>query len=113
MNTLTEEQRMPVQRRSLEQIEQDGLKRMYWSIGQTADKLGVAASAIRFYDKTFTLGPKRNHEGNRIFTESQVDQLNLIIKLCKHYKLETVQSIVKAGLEFEAVVKLEEIMAKI
>lgn len=61
----------------------DDLK-LYYSIGEVADKLNVSASKIRFWDKEFThLKPNKNSRGERRFTKENIRQLEQINHLLK------------------------------
>ena len=56
----------------------------YYKIGEVAKAFGVNASLIRFWDKEFdVLKPKKNNKGNRLFTQEDVKNLQLIYHLVK------------------------------
>ena len=58
--------------------------KLYFSIGEVAEAFGVNASLIRFWDKEFDiLKPKKNAKGNRMFTQEDVKNLQLIYHLVK------------------------------
>jgi len=56
----------------------------YYKIGEVATAFGVNASLIRFWDKEFdVLKPKKNKKGNRLFTQEDIKNLQLIYHLVK------------------------------
>lgn len=68
----------------------DELK-LYFTIGEVADKFGVNTSLIRFWEKEFDIiKPKKNKKGNRLFTKEDVDNFYIIYHLVKErgYTLE-------------------------
>lgn len=63
--------------------EYDSLK-LYFSIGEAAEILGVNTSLIRFWEKEFpVLKPKKNKKGNRQFTKDDIENLKMIYHLVK------------------------------
>jgi len=70
--------------------EKDDLK-LYYSIGEVAEKFGVNTSLIRFWEKEFDIiKPKKNKKGNRLFTKEDLDNFYIIYHLVKErgYTLE-------------------------
>lgn len=60
------------------------IEKMYYSIGEVADELGVATSLIRFWEGEFDIiKPKKNRKGNRQFTKEDVKNVKLIFHLVK------------------------------
>lgn len=56
----------------------------YFSIGEVAEAFKVNASLIRFWDKEFDiLKPKKNAKGNRMFSQEDIKNLQLIYHLVK------------------------------
>ncbi|MEO0628456.1 MAG: MerR family transcriptional regulator, partial [Bacteroidota bacterium] len=54
------------------------LKR-YFSIGEVAERFGVKASLIRYWEGEFDfLKPHKNAKGDRRFTRKNIEQLELI-----------------------------------
>ena len=52
---------------------------MYYTVGETARRLGVAASTLRYYDKEGLLPfMERRESGYRIFTEKDIATLRII-----------------------------------
>lgn len=63
--------------------EQKTLK-VYYSIGEVAEKFGVNTSLIRFWEKEFDIiQPHKNQKGNRQFTQTDIDNFHLIYHLVK------------------------------
>ncbi|HZK08274.1 MAG TPA: MerR family transcriptional regulator [Bacteroidales bacterium] len=59
-------------------------EKMFYSIGEVADMLGVSTSMIRFWEKEFDiLKPKKNAKGNRLFRPADVENLKIIFHLVK------------------------------
>src|SRR6218665_888945 len=60
------------------------IEKLYFSIGEVAQKLNVAPSLIRFWESEFDIiRPKKNRNGNRQFTQEDIDSLRLIYHLAK------------------------------
>ena len=95
--------------------------KLYFSIGELATAFNVNASLIRFWDKEFDiLKPKKNAKGNRMFTQDDVKNLQLIYHLVKErgFTLEGAKTHLKEGQKktldkFEIVSKLESVKAQL
>lgn len=60
------------------------IEKVYFTIGEVANTLGVNTSLIRFWEKEFpSVKPHKNKKGNRLFTKEDVEQLKLIYHLVK------------------------------
>lgn len=60
------------------------VEKLYFSIGEVAKLFNVNTSLIRFWEKEFQIiQPKKNKKGNRLFTQSDVDNLRIIYHLVK------------------------------
>ena len=58
--------------------------KVYYSIGEVADMFGVNTSLIRFWEKEFdVIKPRKNNNGNRQFTNTDIDNFQLIYHLVK------------------------------
>ena len=58
--------------------------KLYYSIKEVADIVGVSASTLRFWEKQFSeLSPKKNAGGIRQYTKEDVDLIALIQHLLK------------------------------
>ncbi len=92
-------------------------EKRYFSIGELAKAFDVNASLIRFWDKEFdVLKPKKNAKGNRMFTQEDVKNLQLIYHLVKErgFTLEGAKTHLKEGQKksldkYEIINKLEGI----
>ncbi len=92
-------------------------EKLYWSISEVADLLGVNASIIRYWEGEFDeIQPHKNKKGNRLFTKDDIEQLKTVHYLVK-VKGHTIAG-AKEQLKFnkiavnskaEAVAKLEQI----
>jgi DNA-binding transcriptional MerR regulator len=95
--------------------------KLYFSIGEIAEAFGVNASLIRFWDKEFDiLKPKKNAKGNRMFSQDDVKNLQLIYHLVKErgFTLEGAKTHLKEGQKktldkFEIINKLEQIKTQL
>ena len=59
-------------------------EKRYYKIGEVAKAFGVNTSHIRFWEKEFdVLQPKKNKKGNRLFTQEDIKNLQLIFHLVK------------------------------
>lgn len=60
------------------------IERLYWSIGEVAEQLGVNTSLIRYWEKEFgNVKPKRTVKGDRLYTRKEIEQLQHIQHLVK------------------------------
>lgn len=60
------------------------IERIYWTIGETADQLGVNTSLLRYWEKEFgTLRPKRTTKGDRLYTKEDIARIREIRSLLK------------------------------
>ncbi|WP_395044253.1 MerR family transcriptional regulator [Flavobacterium sp.] len=95
--------------------------KLYFSIGEIASAFGVNASLVRFWDKEFDiLKPKKNAKGNRMFTQEDVKNLQLIYHLVKErgFTLEGAKTHLKEGQKktldkYAIISKLETIKAEL
>ncbi len=91
--------------------------KLYFSMGEIAEAFGVNASLIRFWDKEFdVLKPKKNAKGNRMFTQEDVRNLQLIYHLVKErgFTLEGAKTHLKEGQKktldkYDIISKLESV----
>lgn len=96
-------------------------EKLYYSIGEVATAFNVNASLIRFWDSEFeVLKPKKNAKGNRMFTQEDVKNLQLIYHLVKErgFTLEGAKTHLKQNQKktlntFEIITKLETIKTEL
>lgn len=75
--------------------------KLYYTIGEVADKFGVNSSLIRFWEKEFeVLKPKKNDNGKRLYTKTDLENLQLVFNLVKieGYTLEGAKKIIDGKL---------------
>ena len=59
-------------------------EKRYYTIGEVADAFGVNSSLIRFWEKEFNkLNPKKNSNGDRRYTLTDIEYIELIFNLVK------------------------------
>ncbi len=76
--------------------------KLYYTIGEVSKLFDVNASLIRFWEKEFDiLQPKKNKKGNRLFTQKDVANLQIIYHLVKErgYKLDGAKKKLKENKE--------------
>jgi DNA-binding transcriptional MerR regulator len=79
-------------------IEKDQIGKLYHTIGEVAELLGVNHSLIRYWEKEFeVLKLKKNKKGNRLFTAKDIDTLRTIQHLLreKGYTIEGARKALK------------------
>lgn len=60
------------------------VEKLYWTIGEAADELGVNSSQIRYWEKEFgMLKPGRDSRGDRRFTTDDLRKLRMVHYLLK------------------------------
>ena len=60
------------------------IEKIFYSIGEVAEMLGVNQSLIRFWEKEFDiLKPQKNKKGNRLFSPTDIENIRLIYHLVK------------------------------
>lgn len=92
-------------------------EKRYYKIGEIAKAFGVNASLIRFWEGEFdVIRPKKNKKGNRMFTQEDVKNLQLIYHLVKErgYTLEGAKKKLKENPDklsdnHEIILRLEKI----
>ncbi len=71
------------------------IEKLYYTIGEVSDILGVPVSTVRYWDSEFKiLKPAKNKKGNRLFTGDDLKNLKVIHHLLKEEGL-TIQGAVK------------------
>lgn len=60
------------------------IQKLYYSISEVAEQLGVNNSLIRYWEAEFpSLKPRKNRRGDRLFTQKDIDELEIIYTLVK------------------------------
>jgi DNA-binding transcriptional MerR regulator len=96
-------------------------EKRYYKIGEVAKAFGLNASHIRFWEKEFDiLKPKKNKKGNRLFTQEDLKNLQLIYHLVKEkgFTLEGAKSKMKKNPKniegnHDIIMRLEKIKAEL
>lgn len=96
-------------------------EKRYYKIGEVAKAFGLNTSHIRFWEKEFDiLKPKKNKKGNRLFTQEDLKNLQLIYHLVKEkgFTLEGAKSKMKENPKniegnYELIMRLERIKAEL
>lgn len=74
--------------------------KLYYSMGEIAEKYQVKHSLIRYWEKEFDIiNPKKNKKGNRLFTKKDLDAFDLIYELVKKkgFTLDGAKQKIKEG----------------
>ncbi len=59
-------------------------EKLFYSIGEVAKIFDVNTSLIRFWENEFDIiKPQKNKKGNRLFTQTDIDNFHLIFHLVK------------------------------
>ena len=59
-------------------------EKLFYKISEVAEMFNVNISAVRFWEKEFDiLKPKKNKKGNRMFTKTDLENLDVIFHLVK------------------------------
>jgi DNA-binding transcriptional MerR regulator len=60
------------------------VEKLFYSIGEVAEMLGVPVSTVRFWENEFdVLKPMKNKKGNRLFFPADIKNLRIIHQLVK------------------------------
>ena len=90
------------------------IEKLYYTIGEVANKFNVNISLIRFWEKEFEiLKPKQNKKGNRLFTKKDLNNLETIYHLVKErgFKIEGAKKMLKNNIkdDIDIISKLKKI----
>lgn len=95
-------------------------EKRYYKIGEVAKAFGVNTSLIRFWDTEFDIiKPKKNAKGNRLFTQDDIKNFQLIYNLVKErgFTLEGAKKKLKKNPEVvsnhEIISRLEAVKAEL
>ncbi|MCC7454187.1 MAG: MerR family transcriptional regulator [Crocinitomix sp.] len=87
------------------------LDKLYYSIGEVANYFDVNSSLIRFWEKEFSIiKPAKNKKGNRLFTQKDIQNFQLIYQLVKveGYTLDGAKLRLKKEAKSETSASVEE-----
>lgn len=63
-------------------------EKLYYSIAEVAEMLGVNLSTLRFWEKEFPhICPKKTDKRTRFYTQENIDEIKLVYHLVKEKKL--------------------------
>ena len=81
----------------------------YYAIGEVAELFGITASTIRFWTNEFKLKVRTTGKGDRLYNESQIQELRAIYNLVKikGHKINAAKILLKEGKKTEALDTLE------
>lgn len=78
------------------------IEKKYYSIGEVASQLRIAASQIRFWESEFDIiRPQKNRNGKRQFTKDDIDKLKMVHHLVKTrgYTLQGARQMLKNNIQ--------------
>lgn len=65
-------------------LKEKTIGKLYWTIGEVAEQLGVNTSMLRYWEKEFgALRPKRTNKGDRLYTQDDIELVRSIHALLK------------------------------
>jgi DNA-binding transcriptional MerR regulator len=65
-------------------LKEKTIGKLYWTIGEVAEQLGVNTSMLRYWEKEFgMLRPKRTNRGDRLYTQDDIKLVRTIHELLK------------------------------
>jgi DNA-binding transcriptional MerR regulator len=76
------------------------IEKLYYTIGEVSEMLGLNASQIRYWEVEFDkLKPRKDRGGNRIYTKEDIATIKLIHHLVKEkgYTIEGAKAKLKGG----------------
>lgn len=99
----------------------DSIEKKYYKISEVAELLGIPASTLRFWEKSFTvIKPKRNSHGTRFYTPADIDKIAMVHYLVKErgLKLDAAQEQIRSnpqGIErrHQTVARLKEMRRRV
>ncbi len=74
------------------------IRKIYYTIGEVAEKFTVTASLLRFWESEFPmLKPKKNKKGDRRYTEKDLEVIQTIYHLVKEkgYTLQGAKEMIR------------------
>ena len=92
----------------------DNKLKLYYSIGEISNILGIKPSKIRFWEKEFEiLNPQKNNKGIRRYTFKDLKKIKLIHHLLKEKKYTIVGAKKKINNNFEEIEKNLELIQRL
>ena len=89
-------------------------EKLYFSIGEVAEKFNLAPSALRFWEKEFKqLSPKRNAKGTRFYSPDDIQIIKQIIYLVSEQKLTLDGAKRKLSQKKDVIAKQQEVVERL
>lgn len=73
------------------------IKKLYFSISEVCESIGVRDHTIRFWEDEFTLNIYRDRIGRRRFSVKDVGKIAIIARLVKHLHIPSAREHFKKG----------------
>lgn len=90
------------------------IEKIFYSIGEVSEMLGVNQSLIRFWEKEFDiLKPQKNKKGNRLFSPVDIENLRLIYHLVKERGMTLKGAKLKLQNQKEEITESYEVVKKL
>lgn len=90
------------------------MEKIYFSISEVSDLLGLSQSNLRFWEKEFkNLKPKRNDKGTRFYTKDDIETIKQISYLVNDQKLTLDGAKRRLNQKKDAVAKQQEIVERL
>lgn len=90
------------------------MDKLYYSISEVAELLGINASNLRFWEKEFKqLKPRRNAKGTRFYTNDDITLIRQIIYLVNDQNLTLEGARQKLGSKKDHVAKQHEVVERL
>lgn len=68
-------------------MQHDGIKKLYYAIGEVAELTGLEAHVLRYWETEFEeLAPRKNRAGRRIYTDEDIAMVRRIQRLLRDDK---------------------------
>ncbi|TAF73863.1 MAG: MerR family transcriptional regulator [Bacteroidetes bacterium] len=77
---------------------QKEIEKKYYTIGEVAEKFGVATSLVRFWETEFdSIKPTKNKKGNRVYTKEDIEDISIVYHYVKEkgYTLNGAKELIK------------------
>lgn len=90
------------------------MEKLFYSIGEVAEKLGVNASKLRFWEKEFKeLSPKRNDKGIRFYTVEDISVVKQIMVMVENQNLTLKGARRKLSQKKDRIIKQQELIERL
>ena len=79
--------------------------KLYYSIGEVSDRIGVHPSKVRFLHEYFGLNIKKGHLA-RMFTHENIEELRAMVGLGEYWNLSAIKLMRSSGVNLEDALKI-------